>query len=189
MRALTLLFAVGLLLSGCGSVSSARIAADDGQRLTLEGLSLQVPTGWSSYAVDFGASSPEPMLWVANVTLPMKPSKERPDDLPPYQVLSRLPSDGIVLEVGAIRADATAEEECPRPRLRLAAADVVGSDYEGQPAPNVSSGSVSAHREDLCLGAQAWFGVNEPNEAMLEQVNRVLDSVELRVPDSPKNGR
>jgi hypothetical protein len=168
------------MLCGCGSRSSDRIAADDGQQLALEGMSLRVPAGWSSYAIDFGASSPEPMLWVANVTLPTIPSKDDPHELPPYQVLSHLPPNGIVLVVDAIHAEVSAEEECPSMRLRLTAADVLGSDYEGQPAPHVATGSVYSHRQGLCLFAQAWFGVNAPNEAMREQVNRVLDSVELQ---------
>jgi hypothetical protein len=120
------------------------------------------------------------MLWVANVTLPTKPSKDDPNELPPYQVLSRLPRDGIVLVVEAVRAEASAEEECPSAQLRLRAADVEGSGYEGTPAPNVASGSVYSHSQGLCLVAQAWFGVNDPSEAMREEVNRVLDSVELR---------
>ena len=43
------------------------------------------------------------------------------------------------------------------------------------PRPNVASGSVYSHNQGLCVFAQAWFGVNDPSEAMREQVNRVLD--------------
>jgi len=194
MRALALL-ALGLLLCGYGPGSSDQMAADDGQRLALKGLSLGMPAGWSSYAIDFGASAPEPMLWVANVTLPSESSKDHPHELPPYQVLYRLPADGIVLQVEALpavealQAGASAEEECPSVRLRLTAADIHGSDYEGKPAPHVASGSVYSHSQGLCLFAQAWFGVNDPDEAMREQVNRVLDSVELQVPEGQKNRR
>jgi hypothetical protein len=177
VRALALL-AVGLLLCGCGSGSSA---SHDGRRLALEGLSLRVPAGWSTYARDFGAWSPEPMLWVANVTLPTEPSKDHP--IPPYQVLSRLPPDGIVLRVSALRAEVSAEEECPS-AFWLTAADVEGSQYEGKPAPHVGFGEVYSHSQGLCVAAQAWFGVDEPKEAMREQVNRVLDSVEVQ-PEPP----
>ena len=180
---------IGVALCGCGAGASDRTAADVDQRLALEGLSLRVPSGWSSYAVDFGAGSPEPMLWVANVTLPTKPSKDHPNELAPYQVLSGLPRDGIVLVVEAVRADASAEEECPSAQLVLTAADVQDS-YEGKPAPNVASGSVYSHSQGLCLFAQAWFGVNEPDEAMRAEVNRVLSSVELRPePPSAAKGR
>jgi hypothetical protein len=187
VRALALL-ALALLLCGCGSGSSKRIASDDGERLALESLSLRVPAGWSRYARDFGAWSPEPMLWVANVPLATKPSKDHPHELPQYQVLYHLPPHGIVLTVEAFRAEASAEEECPSVRLRLTAADVAGSDYEGKPAPNVASGSVYSHSQDLCLFAQAWFGVNDPNEAMRQQVNRVLDSVQVLPEPPPGSG-
>jgi hypothetical protein len=175
---------ISVALCGCGATASDRTAADADERLALEGLSLRVPSGWSSYAVDSGAESSEPMLWVANVTLPTKPSKGHPNELPPYHVLSRLPPDGIVLVVEAVPAKAPAEEECPSAELRLTADDVDGSDYEGQPATNVASGSVYSHSQGLCLFAQAWFGVNDPDEAMREEVNRLLDSVELQ-PELP----
>jgi hypothetical protein len=180
VRNLALAFLLlGAMLCACGAGASGQHGGGDGERLSFEGLSLLVPPGWSHYEVDFGPSLPEPMLWVANVTLPTKPSSEAPNELPPYQVLSRLSANGIVLLVDAVHAESAAEEECPRSQLRLTAADVNESGYEGQPAPTVATGSVYTHRHGLCLFAQAWFGVNEPGQEMRDQVNRVLGSVEF----------
>lgn len=169
MRAFALLaLALALALAACGAQYTAeRAAAED--RVGLEGLSLRVPAGWDSYTDDIGPWMPEPEIWAANVPLPERASGMLAG---PYEVLDELPPQGIVLMVGA------AAESCPsQPALRL---DVVITDgYEGQPAPNVATGSTGGGREGRCLYAQAWFGVNEPDESMRSEVNRVLASVEL----------
>ena len=166
MRAVALV-ALALTLSACG----ARDRAEQAESTTVarEGLSLRLPMDWDSYADDIGPWMPEPEIWAANIPLPDGSSGML---VGPYEVLDGLPPHGIVLMVGA------AAESCPsQPLLKV---DVVlTGGYEGQPAPNVATGTAGTGRDGRCLYAQAWFGVNEPDESMRSEVNRVLASVEL----------
>lgn len=171
VRVLVLLTLV-VTLCACG-VRSPADEAPDGSTVALEGLSLRLPMGWDSYSDDIGPWLPEPAIWAANIRLPDRASGIM---AAPYEALPDLPPRAIVLMVAA-----TIEPEpCPSaPLLQLRRRDVMTGGYEGQPAPHVSSGSTSAGSHGRCLFAQAWFGANEPSDAIIAEVNRVLDSVEV----------
>src|SRR5436309_7615045 len=151
MRRALALIGLAAALCGCGTRTSVEQAASGEHRIELEGLSLSVPAGWSSWMQDAGPWLPAPEIWVANVPLPDRASGIPP---PPYDVLPHLPRHGIVVFVFAEE-----EDPClPGPPMHFRLAGVL-DDYEGKPAPNVSHGELSSQIQGRCLDAQAWFGV------------------------------
>jgi hypothetical protein len=175
VRALALA-ALTVILCACGARHPAEEAADE-KTVAFEGLSLRVPPGWDSYSDDIGPWMPEPEIWAANVSLPERASGML---AAPYEVLPDLPRRGIVLVVMAPAGPCAF-----KPSLHVEPVDILDGGYEGQPAPHVATWSTSGVRNGRCVWAQAWFGVNEPDESMRSEVNRVLASVELEPEHAP----
>jgi hypothetical protein len=169
----TALVSVGFLAILCcaGARGSAPTELGTGE-VVLREFSFSVPAGWS-HAVAEAEEPRDSMAWVANVPVPARSSWT----FPPEEMLRTLPPQGIAV---TLEADVEDQFCASTSVVRLTAVEVMSGDYEGQPAEHVSSGSTYAVREGRCLFAQAWFGLSNPSEQMLGEVNHILDSIQLR---------
>jgi len=173
----TTLLSIGILVALSGSVEggSAETEPSAQNSVVLQEFGLTLPTAWSASVAESEFGLPDSNVWASNMPGPQNPS----DTFPPEELLRTLPARGIVVLVEA----SIEPEACASTRsLHLAAADIIGGSYEGQPAPHVSSGSTCAARDGRCLFAQAWFGVKDPSEDVLAQVDRILASVQVPGP-------
>lgn len=172
MRSVFLSIGILIALSGSVASGSAETEPNAQMRVVLQEFSVTFPVAWSDSVAEADFGLPDSSIWASNIAALQSPS----DTSPPEELLRGLPAHGIVVLVEAsIEPEACASTWS----LHLAASDILASSYEGQPAPRVSSGSTYAIRGGRCLFSQAWFGVNDPSEAMVARVNRILASVEV----------
>jgi hypothetical protein len=136
-----------------------------------EGTQFSVPDGWYSRSETVRVGTTNlPVAWASNVAFE---PEDDPSDTAPVATLRRLPSDGIVLvAVGPHSAEA----EFPPLDSPLKTSDgtFLASQYEGQPAPNVSFGYIDRRVDDGVLNVFYYFGANDPGREMRAQADRVL---------------
>lgn len=171
----TVFLSIGILVALSGSVErgSAETEPSAQRSVVLQEFRVTLPAKWSHSVSEAAFGLPDSTVWTSNMPAPQSPS----DTIPPDELLQTLPPRGIV-----VLAEARIEPEAcaSTSSLHLAASDILGGSYEGKPAPNVSSGSTYAVRGGRCLFAQAWFGVKDPSEQILAEVDRILSSIEVR---------
>jgi hypothetical protein len=113
------------------------------RRIEIGGLSVEVPDGWTGFSYDLDpGENRAPTLVVANVTWPEDGARNLAHVADTEQ-FGRLPPDGIVMQATAGRHAIGDPNQDPGAPLRLSNGHFIADQYEGQPAPHLSTQIIS----------------------------------------------
>ena len=176
-RAVTALFVVALLavLPGCGAQRVGPQAHSDAPTRSagIDGVSLELPSGWDAYTKRLGTDETEALIWAASRQF-IEPS---PRPTFPHQTLAALPADGIAVEI-VVGAPPPGSASWPlSAQISLDDGYFLADNYEGQPAPHVSTQIIRARVANRVLWIEVFFGRTHPDDAMRALANRVLASL------------
>jgi hypothetical protein len=144
--------------------------------LGLGGLTVELKEGWDGFAKDIGPPQEQvPALYVANVTWPDRGQNFA--DPATLELFKGLPPQGIVIAASATSSGG-GEEFLRRP-IRLSDGRFLADSYEGQPAPHVSTQTISGRLGEWTLIVQVYFGRNDPTDEMRAEANHVLATLEV----------
>ena len=160
-----------------GAVAGARLAGPS------RGATPPVPVfrptlGWNTFEANVG-DAPLPVAFAANV--PFQPPDISSPDIPPTATLKSLPANGIVIAVGGPWAY-TGDETPPRLQfpLQLSQLYFLSNNYEGQPAPSVSTYEISGLVDSTQnVEVFVWMGTNHPTQDMIKAANEELDQLQM----------
>ena len=127
--------------------------------------------GWFTAETSLPGGPPIPVAWDANTPFVDDPAThEFPD-----ATVRRLPPDGIAIAAVGPRPY-TGEADFPTLRLPLRLSDghFVADDYEGQPAPDVSSYFIDGWLDGQIVNVVVRFGRTDPTPEMLAQADDAL---------------
>jgi hypothetical protein len=176
---LLLLIGVTVSASGCSSADSrARPgAAAEGASSHTTRLSFGPREGWYT-AETYLAHDQIPVAWAANVPFAADDAGHEF----PQRTIDGLPTGGIVLVAVGPRPY-TGDTEFQRLPLPLKLADgnlLVGTTYEGQPAPHVSFFEADGWLRDELTNVWGYLGENPPSAAMRAEADKELAALAFR---------
>jgi hypothetical protein len=176
-RVLAALSVVALLpaLTACGAERIAARASGNvpPRSVGVDGVSLELPAGWDAYTKRLGQDEVLGEIWAASRQF-VEPS---PRPAVPYQTLAALSDDGIAIEITFGTPPPGSASWPLRTQIGLDDGYFLADNYEGQPAPHVSTQIIRARVANRVLWVQVFFGRTHPDDAMRALANRVLGSL------------
>jgi hypothetical protein len=149
--------------------------------LALGGLSVELLEGWHGFAKDIGPPHQQvPALYVANVPWPDR--GQNLSDSATLEAFERLPPNGIVVAASAGPSGGEEFRRELRWPVRLSDGHFRADSYEGQPAPHLSTQTISGRLGGRALIVQVYFGRNDPTDDMRAEANRVLSTLQVKAP-------
>jgi hypothetical protein len=175
-RAVTALSLLALLavVPGCGGRIGPQASGDAPSRsVGIDGVSIELPADWDAYTRSGLGPDNLGEIWAAS-----RPFVESPPRPPfPHKTLAALPEDGIATEITVGRPPPGSASWPLRTSISLEDGYFLADNYEGQPAPHVSTQIIQARIANRALWVQVFFGRTDPNDAMRATANRVLGSL------------
>jgi hypothetical protein len=174
-----------LVLSGCGAGRTGPRASGEAptRSVGIDGASLELPAGWDAYIKQLGQEEVLGEIWAASRQF-VEPS---PRPAFPYKTMAALPGDGIAVEIVVGRPPPGSASWPLRTQVSLDEGYFLADNYEGQPAPHVSTQIIRARVANRVLWVQVFFGRTHPDDAMRALANRVLGSL-FRARETQEDG-
>jgi hypothetical protein len=163
------------VLSGCGAGRTGLGASAEAptRSVGIDGVSLELPAGWDVYTKRLGQEEVLGEIWAASRQF-VEPS---PRPAFPHKTMAALPGDGMAVEV-VVGTPPPGSASWPlRTHVSLDDGYFLADNYEGQPAPHVSTQIIRARVANRVLWVQVFFGRTHPDNAMRATANRVLGSL------------